>query len=230
MSFGSVLKELRKENNMTQEQLAQKLSISPQAVSRWETGFAMPDISLIVPIAEIFAVSTDVLLGLLDKNFDLVSTQRQEAVEGFMQSIRFLILLDTVYACEMAEKILTLTFEDGNLLDFHDIMLHCLTTKARLLRNEKDTKQIVEILKKAQFHASELDKVKISYSYPYTNKLFEGLYCQRTKGHDNTLYMLNTSIVFSKDLYSHHKEYEKLVEEIKNNGTYYKDGIVSWMI
>ena len=106
MSFGSVLKELRKEHNMTQEQLTQKLSISPQAVSRWETDFAMPDISLIVPIAEIFDVSTDLLLGLTDKNFDLQEIQRQEAVEGLFNSIRSLILLNTVEACNMVEKIL----------------------------------------------------------------------------------------------------------------------------
>jgi transcriptional regulator with XRE-family HTH domain len=45
MSFGQRIRELRRKNNMTQEELAELLSISSQAVSRWETDAAMPDIS-----------------------------------------------------------------------------------------------------------------------------------------------------------------------------------------
>jgi transcriptional regulator with XRE-family HTH domain len=51
MTFGQTIKALRKEANMTQENLAELLSISPQAVSRWETDVAMPDISLLPPLA-----------------------------------------------------------------------------------------------------------------------------------------------------------------------------------
>lgn len=47
MSFGNIIKKLRSDRNMTQEQLAEVLSISAQAVSRWETNIALPDISLL---------------------------------------------------------------------------------------------------------------------------------------------------------------------------------------
>ena len=127
MSFGSILKELRKESNMTQEQLAQKLSISPQAVSRWETNFAMPDISLIVPIAKIFDVSTDLLLGKEDENLDLLTLQRFEAKAGFKDGLRAINLVNTTHACELIEQILKLVFEDENYLDFHEVWLHVLT-------------------------------------------------------------------------------------------------------
>ena len=50
--IGRFLKELRKEKNLTQEQLAEKLNISGRTVSRWETGNNMPDISLLVELAE----------------------------------------------------------------------------------------------------------------------------------------------------------------------------------
>ena len=43
MSFGQTIKDLRRNAGMTQEHLAELLSISPQAVSRWETDAAMPD-------------------------------------------------------------------------------------------------------------------------------------------------------------------------------------------
>ncbi len=64
MSFGQRIKALRREASMTQEQLAELLSISPQAVSRWETDVAMPDISLLPPLANLFHVTTDHLLGM----------------------------------------------------------------------------------------------------------------------------------------------------------------------
>ena len=54
---GSFLKELRKEKGITQEEFAEKLSVSGRTVSRWETGTNMPDISLLVEISEFFEVS-----------------------------------------------------------------------------------------------------------------------------------------------------------------------------
>ncbi len=55
--IGSFLKELRKEKGITQEEFAEKLNVSGRSVSRWETGTNMPDISLLIEIAEFFDVS-----------------------------------------------------------------------------------------------------------------------------------------------------------------------------
>ena len=55
--IGRFLKELRKAKNLTQEQLAERLNISGRTVSRWETGNNMPDISLLVELAELYDVS-----------------------------------------------------------------------------------------------------------------------------------------------------------------------------
>ena len=63
-SMGSIIKKLRKEQNITQETLADLLRVTPQAVSKWENNTGMPDISQIVPLANVFGVSTDVLFGL----------------------------------------------------------------------------------------------------------------------------------------------------------------------
>ncbi len=54
---GAFLKDLRKEKEITQEQLAEELGVSGRTISRWETGKNMPDISLLVEIAEFFDVS-----------------------------------------------------------------------------------------------------------------------------------------------------------------------------
>lgn len=54
--IGSFLKELRKEKNLTQEQLAEALNVSGRTVSRWETGSNMPDLSVLVELADFYDV------------------------------------------------------------------------------------------------------------------------------------------------------------------------------
>ena len=60
--FGAFVSELRKEKGITQKELAEKLCISDKAISKWETGNAIPDVTLLVPLAEILGVSTTELL------------------------------------------------------------------------------------------------------------------------------------------------------------------------
>ena len=64
LEIGKKIKELRRAQGVTQEKLAEYLNISFQAVSRWETGLAFPDITLIPAIANFFGVSSDELLGM----------------------------------------------------------------------------------------------------------------------------------------------------------------------
>ena len=62
-SIGQIIKKLRKERDFTQEELAEQLNLSAQAISKWENGTSLPDISQVVPIANLFGVTTDLLLG-----------------------------------------------------------------------------------------------------------------------------------------------------------------------
>ena len=64
MTINEKIKELRKAANLTQEALSAALNISYQSVSKWEAGATMPDLGLIVPLAQILNVSTDELLGM----------------------------------------------------------------------------------------------------------------------------------------------------------------------
>lgn len=63
MNIGKKIKELRKKRDITQERLAEYLNISTQAVSKWENGIALPDITLVPPIAAFFGITTDELLS-----------------------------------------------------------------------------------------------------------------------------------------------------------------------
>ena len=62
--IGMKIKELRKKKDMTQEKLAEYLHVSFQAVSKWETGAASPDLSVIVSLARLLDVTTDELFGI----------------------------------------------------------------------------------------------------------------------------------------------------------------------
>ena len=64
LKIGEKIKELRKAQDVTQEKLADYLNISYQAVSKWENGLALPDITLLPKLANFFGVSTDELLDL----------------------------------------------------------------------------------------------------------------------------------------------------------------------
>ena len=64
LSFGQRLKAIRNSTHLTQAELAEKLMISVQSVSKWECDNAMPDISQIVPLSNILGVTTDYLLGV----------------------------------------------------------------------------------------------------------------------------------------------------------------------
>ena len=63
MKLGQTIAELRKQNNMTQAEVADALHISYQAVSKWERDECLPDITLLPNIAELFQISIDKLLG-----------------------------------------------------------------------------------------------------------------------------------------------------------------------
>ena len=63
MNIGNKIKQLRKRRDLTQEQLAEYLNVSVSAVSQWESGKTLPDISLILPLANFFDVTTDTLFG-----------------------------------------------------------------------------------------------------------------------------------------------------------------------
>lgn len=61
MKIGEQIKRLRKERNMTQEQLAEKIGISFQAVSKWENDISLPDVATLPIIARFFGVSMDTI-------------------------------------------------------------------------------------------------------------------------------------------------------------------------
>lgn len=75
MTLGEKLQLLRKQNNMSQEELASKITVSRQSVSKWELGDSTPDIDNIAQLSKLFSVSTDYLI--IDENEDACIKEKQ---------------------------------------------------------------------------------------------------------------------------------------------------------
>ena len=64
LNIGTLIRELRKEQNLTQSELAQMMQTTQDTISLWELGKSMPDIISLVKLAKLFNVSADYLLDL----------------------------------------------------------------------------------------------------------------------------------------------------------------------
>ena len=95
--LGENIKRLRKENELTQENLADFLGVSFQSVSKWERGESYPDITLLPAIASFFDVSTDELIGI-DK------AKREEKIKNYIDEFNDLRMKNTPYVFEQISK------------------------------------------------------------------------------------------------------------------------------
>ena len=109
IKIGEFLRELRKEKNLTQQELAEKFMVSNRTISRWETGTNMPDISLLVEIADFFEVDIrEIIIGerkpetIGDKTVTAVEKTEEELDSDAIQEI-------ATYADGEKEKLATKT-------------------------------------------------------------------------------------------------------------------------
>ena len=77
MKLADNIRSFRKERKLTQEQLAEVLSVTPGAVYKWEAGLSIPDLTLIIEMADFFDTSVDVLLGYIVKDNRIEATVKR---------------------------------------------------------------------------------------------------------------------------------------------------------
>ena len=103
--FGKLIKEIRKKNGLTQNELANKYNVTYQAVSKWENGKNLPDMALIKQIAQDFNVSLDDMLGVSKKKKNYI---------WIISLIIFLVALILVFMKPSSFKFKTLSSSCDN--------------------------------------------------------------------------------------------------------------------
>ena len=85
VKIGNLIKELRKEKNYTQEQLAEKLGVTNKAVSKWETGRGMPDLAIIQELSKILGITVSTLLNGEENKEEEVIIKLLKIIENLKQ-------------------------------------------------------------------------------------------------------------------------------------------------
>lgn len=135
MRLGQKIAELRKKNNLSQEDLAEEMNVSRQAVSKWESNQSIPDIEKIVNLSEFFGVTTDYLLKSGNPSFEFkpkaIATEEKRPIlsDDLVQKYLFaakkssrlyalaaaLVVFSPVCICFTASWVSFLSSRDGQL-------------------------------------------------------------------------------------------------------------------
>ncbi len=90
VDFGNRVKTLRKKNNYTQSQLAERLGVTKSVISAYETGLRMPSYDILISLARVFKVSTDFLLGVEQKEGIDLSGLTEAEINAILNLIKIM--------------------------------------------------------------------------------------------------------------------------------------------
>ena len=93
-----IMKELRKENNLSQEELAKQLNLTQRTYSNYENGKRQPDINTLIEIAEYFHITLDTLTGTETKRLELLTETERKILNKYRT-------LNTVHKNKIEERI-----------------------------------------------------------------------------------------------------------------------------
>ena len=99
MSIGERLYNLRKERNLSQEDLANELGVSRQTISKWETGESSPDFDKIIPICDFFGITSD---ELISGKQNIVEVAKENKKAKFARNIAISVAL-YIISCPIVE-------------------------------------------------------------------------------------------------------------------------------
>lgn len=130
-TLGMIISTLRKEQGMTQLELAEKMGVTDKAVSKWERDLSCPDVSTIPRLAELFGISVDELMQ--------VNTDSQDRLPGAVSRIAPMILKAVAIGMGVAVFVLSLLKElDPNSgMGMLGIGLACLAVAAFAKKDEE---------------------------------------------------------------------------------------------
>jgi transcriptional regulator with XRE-family HTH domain len=142
MTLGKKIQKLRKEKNWTQEELAERLGVSSQAVSKWETDISSPDILLLRPLAELMGISVDYLLNPDEEE----RAQVWMAPEKQKKKLEDMILHLSIVSAD--EDIVKLNLPMPLVQMFLEIGLEMPKVKNKEILEKKDLEKILLLVEK----------------------------------------------------------------------------------
>ena len=193
MSIGARIKQLRREKDITQEQLAAYLGITSRAVSQWETDRTAPDIAQLPALCHVFDVSSDVLLGIdIEKNNEEIKKYLTDAAElgyrgkgaertallreanrKFPRDYKIMERLADSLVCEYSRK---------GIREYDEVFALC----RRILAECTDSTiryEAIDTLGTAYGYAGKTDEmVKLAREMPRTHFSYENFMMYRWKG------------------------------------------------
>lgn len=127
IKIGRFLKELRNEKRLTQEQIAEQLNVSGRTVSRWETGSNMPDIGMLVELAEFFDVNISEIIDGERKSEKMTQEEKETLfkIADYSENERN-VLMKRVFIISMiglAALLLALLFDSFELGEISPLLM-----------------------------------------------------------------------------------------------------------
>lgn len=89
-TMGERISEFRKDRGMTQDGLAEKVGVTSQAVSKWENNLSVPDLSILIELADLFNVTLDELVRDKEETVRLVPAEKRKNIDELILRIRVL--------------------------------------------------------------------------------------------------------------------------------------------
>lgn len=144
IQVGSKIANLRKDLNLTQDELANRLSVTRQALSKWETGISLPSVELIVTLCQLFDVTFEDLLCLydstvIDDSTDLFKTaSRTVIVNQVCKGLLALNIPDVLYQFSPSERLQILkAIKDKKIqCDWHELAVKLTTSEYKFVFNQ----------------------------------------------------------------------------------------------
>lgn len=173
MTIGKKMQKLRKENGLSQEQLAEKFGLSRQSISKWESEQSVPDISNIIQLSELFGVSTDYLVKDLDEDSALLNSTKKP-VHTFNKK-RMIILAAVLVISLLSNLILRADLRnsqnnaravlDMNHAAFFETLEEYSDELSYIADYEGDDDDLYEVVRRLQIHVDALKNYAAAFVY-----------------------------------------------------------------
>lgn len=108
MKINEKIYNLRKEHNLSQEELADKLNVSRQTISKWELGESCPDFDKIVPLCEVFNITTEELLRDKKEIVQSENSGKVDVIKAILICVSIFFYFIAIIATVVAEEVLHL--------------------------------------------------------------------------------------------------------------------------